>query len=131
MRVNVSVILTDEDKVLIMKRPDDDRHYPGCWGIPGGGMEDDDEGVEHTAQREMKEELGLDIHADSLLYSNKYKDILFLVVDAWLEEGASREPTLSKEATDFKWASLVELKGLEFTPFTKQRIIDYMSKGNE
>lgn len=132
MRVNVSVIIVDEDKVLIMKRPDHDKHYPGCWGIPGGGMDDGDESVAYTGEREVMEELGLDIHADKILDSNKYKDIVFIVMDGWLDENASRTPTMqSTEVADCKWASLSEVRKLDFTPYTKERIIKYMTANND
>lgn len=131
MKINVSIIVVDEDKVLIMRRPDTDRHFPGHWGIPGGGMDDSDDSIERTAEREVMEELGLEVNADKLIDSNKHGDVLFLVVDGWLEEGSNKIPTLSSEAADYKWASLSDIKKLEFTPFTKKRIIDYMSNGRD
>lgn len=36
-----------------------DKQLPGCWEIPGGGCDDDDESILHAVARELWEEVGL------------------------------------------------------------------------
>ena len=56
-----TVLITDfKGKLLLMRRRDNN-----CWGVPGGSMEPG-ESLEQTAQRETREETGLEIEKMSL-----------------------------------------------------------------
>ncbi|HEV7370658.1 NUDIX domain-containing protein [Arenibaculum sp.] len=64
-RVGVGAFVLDgEKRLLLVKRRRDPE--AGHWGLPGGKVEFL-ETVEAAAIREIKEELGLDIHLDRLL----------------------------------------------------------------
>ena len=54
-------LFNDEGKVLLQKRGDS-----GKWGFPGGAIELG-ETPEETADRELKEETGLDVEVESLI----------------------------------------------------------------
>jgi 8-oxo-dGTP diphosphatase len=55
-------------RVLLQHRTDDAPAYPDHWGMFGGGGEPEDEGSPiHTACRELREELGLDVTASELV----------------------------------------------------------------
>lgn len=60
------IILNKDNEVLLVK------YRNGTWGVPGGLMELE-ESVEEAAQREIKEEIGIEVHNLSLLgvYSGK------------------------------------------------------------
>ncbi len=60
------LIANDEGKIFVQKRSPDRRMFPGMWEIPGGHV-DGDETIEETIQREIKEELNLDV-TDILAY---------------------------------------------------------------
>ncbi|PNS14657.1 hypothetical protein CAC42_1679 [Sphaceloma murrayae] len=47
-----------EHRLLILQRAETDS-LPGCWELPGGGVEDDDESLKTALCREIKEETGL------------------------------------------------------------------------
>ena len=55
-----AIIVNDDGKVLISKRSKNKKEYPGVWEMPGGKF-DKDENVEQCIQREIKEELNIDI----------------------------------------------------------------------
>lgn len=61
----VRAIVLDEDKRILLVR----QHHDGkdIWMVPGGGIEDDENAAE-AAIREVKEETGLDIGIDGLLW---------------------------------------------------------------
>ncbi len=55
-----AVILSEDGKVLILKRSDSDRTAPGKFDLPGGRIEDG-ENIEDSLEREIKEELGIEV----------------------------------------------------------------------
>lgn len=126
MRINVSVIVVQDNKVLLMQRSLTDDYFAGAWGIPGGYMEDFENTLEETAKREVKEELGVDIIPDQILFNNRNNETetLYLVYTAKLanESDYPDGPKVSEEANDYKWASKEDLDILDFTPYTKDRL---------
>ena len=60
-------------ETLLLKRSDELKHMPGLWVFPGGKVEDSDEGDDDLQQarcgaaRELQEEAGLSLPAESLL----------------------------------------------------------------
>ena len=60
-------------EVLLLKRSEALKHMPGLWVFPGGKVEDSDEGDDDLQQarcgaaRELQEEAGLSLPAESLL----------------------------------------------------------------
>ncbi len=118
-----------------MQRSLTDDYCPGAWGIPGGYMEKEDNTLEDTAMREVKEELGVNISPKNVMFNNKNEDTdsLYIVYTAKLSDESDYPNgiTLSEEANDFKWADAADLEKLEFTPYTKDRlvkVIDSFSK---
>jgi 8-oxo-dGTP pyrophosphatase MutT (NUDIX family) len=126
MRINVSVIVTHNKQVLLMQRSLRDDYFPGAWGIPGGYMEPDEMYLEETAVRETMEELGIKIRPTGVIANNRNNetDTFYLVVSAELEnpDDYPDNITLSDEAHDFKWASIVDIDDLKFTPYTGDRV---------
>ena len=60
-------------ETLLLKRSDELKHMPGLWVFPGGKVEDSDEGDDDLEQarsgaaRELQEEAGLSLPAETLL----------------------------------------------------------------
>jgi 8-oxo-dGTP diphosphatase len=59
-----SVIITDSTGLFLVKRKRDP--FKGCWALPGGFHKCDEEIIEETAIREVKEETSLDILKEGL-----------------------------------------------------------------
>ena len=71
-----AIVIRQTDKgleTLLLKRSDELKHMPGLWVFPGGKVEDSDEGDDDLQQarcgaaRELQEEAGLSLPAESLL----------------------------------------------------------------
>ena len=133
MIVNVSAIISHKNKVLLMQRDINDKHFPGHWGVPGGGMEDEDATIEATAIREVFEEVGLKIKPTQIRYNNRYKDVIFIVVMAEVESDLAFEDKLntSDEVYKYEWVDLASIEGKEFTPFTKDRVVEVLNEISE
>lgn len=132
MRINVSVIVTHNKKVLLMQRSLTDDYCPGAWGIPGGYMEPDEVYLEETAVRETMEELGVKIKPTGIIANNRNNDTdsLYLVMSAELENPGDYPDNikLSDEANDFKWVGKNDIDDLEFTPYTADRVRKALSE---
>jgi 8-oxo-dGTP diphosphatase len=59
------VLINDEAKVLLQLRSSFEGLYPNWWTLPGGKVEEG-ETSEQAIRREVKEELGLDLHSCDL-----------------------------------------------------------------
>ncbi len=131
MKINVSVIVLHASKVLLMQRSLNDYYFAGAWGIPGGYMEDHELTLEETAKREVMEELGVEIVPEKILFNNRNNDTdsLYLVYEAKLKNSQDypHGPKVSEEANDYTWDTKEDLEKLEFTPYTKDRLLKVLS----
>lgn len=111
----VDFIITNEtkDKIYIQKRSATRKTYPNCWELPGGTLETG-EILSELIERELKEELNLDLvrineviyESDCMICDAKCAYTVFSIeVDGWknfkLEEG---------KADEFKWISKDEIE---------------------
>jgi 8-oxo-dGTP diphosphatase len=96
-KVGVAVIITKDDKVLLMKRKGP--HGTGTWTTPGGHL-DFGETPEQCGVREAKEEVGLDVV--DLRFRAFTNDIFESegqhYISIWMEgKSTSGEPTIAAE----------------------------------
>jgi 8-oxo-dGTP diphosphatase len=69
--VNVEVIVERDGRYLLIERSPDEDYGAGWMTLPGGKLEPgemDQQALECTAQRELKEEVDLDVALDNLRY---------------------------------------------------------------
>ena len=115
---SAATIVTHQGKVLIIKRGETAPWMPGKWNLPGGTT---DSGEHHsvTAEREMREEAGIDakvVHHTSVEHPD-YN------VHFYTTEVASPEVKLdAAENTEYKWVGLHELDQYDFVPDVKEAI---------
>ncbi len=110
----VAALIVREGRLLIARRPEG-RHMAGRWEFPGGKLEKG-ESPEDAVEREIREELGLDVRAgriyQAIAYSYPEKDVLLLFYAAAVVSG---EPRPIEEA-EIRWVTVAELDGYAFAP---------------
>jgi len=66
-----NIIVDDEGRILLVKRSENIRSYPGMWGLVSGYIEWG-ETVEDALKREAKEEIGVEI--EIVRFTGRYYD---------------------------------------------------------
>ena len=124
MVVIVKGIILHENKVLILKRANTDKINPGKWEFVGGKI-NFNEDLEDALKREVKEEASIDITVDDILYATNYKTNSNRndVVIVYKCHSLNNNVKLSKEHSEFKWATKEELRRLLY-----KQLIDDLEK---
>ena len=123
----VAVIQNNEGKYLICKMPMNRGVFPGQWGIPGGGM-DENETMEESLRREISEEVGLEISEIKPWYFRddvRIKKLReggeeeqYLIYLMFLCTGMG-EVKLNDEFEAYKWVSIEEAQGQDLNDATR------------
>lgn len=111
--VALNGIIVYEGKALIVQRASDDDIGAGTWECVGGKLEfGEDLGT--ALKREIKEEAGLDVDVDQVLYATTFKtsSTRQVVILTYLCRSSRREVTLYNEHSDYLWAAKEQLKAL-------------------
>jgi mutator protein MutT len=112
MIIVVAAIIRRGAEILITRRFDH-VHLPGLWEFPGGKVEPD-ESLEGALQREIREELGVDIsvHEEYFSVQHEYptKRMKLHFFNCTIHAG---EP-LPIEVADLKWVTPSELAAYPF-----------------
>ncbi len=116
--IGVGIIERDEDdKILIALRPND-AMLGGLWEFPGGKKEDNEK-IQQTVERELKEELGVEVKAYKELMSLKHTYSHFsITMHAWFCKLISGDPK-PKESQEVRWVSREELGKFPFPKANK------------
>lgn len=121
IHVAVGVIVNARGEILIALRPEHS-HQGGLWEFPGGKVEAG-ETVQQALQRELREELGLEIESlrDCVEIRHDYPDKSVLL-DVWWVDRFSGKP-LGREGQPIRWVAAHQLREYAF-PAANQPIID-------
>lgn len=120
--VGVKALITNEkNEILVLRNnPEQARHNPKHWDLPGGRIEGDDS-IETTLRKGVKEELGVDHieiieHFDTNIANLKiplHDDVVSLMMIVFrCKIPNNMEFKLSFEHLEYKWASVEEAKEL-------------------
>lgn len=111
--VAVKGLIINKGKVLIIKRAKDEKVNPGAWECVGGKLEFGED-LETALVRETKEEVGLAITVEKLLYATavKTKPNKQAVIIVYLCRSDEDTIILSHEHVEYKWATKTQLKKL-------------------
>ena len=137
------------DKVLILKRSEEEKEGPGLWTIPGGKVRADDRddsllipGISHKTWlgvperamlREIYEETGIKVDFVSLsptrekIYVRKDGTFTFLL-NFWAVCSPETIVKIGKESTDYRWVTEEELDTYEFIGNVKSDILAVLGK---
>ena len=118
--IGIGVVINSSDEILIAQRLQN-QSMGGMWEFPGGKQEKN-ELIERTIAREIKEEIGIDVHiGDKLIafdHAYTHKKFHFIVHICKIISGEPR-PIQSQQ---LKWVELVDLIQYPF-PAANSRII--------
>src|SRR5215213_7171567 len=114
----VPIIRRDDGRYLLCRKPANRGVFPGQWGLPGGGVEDD-ETIEDALRREVREELQLEIdtmrpvhfkgeHLEKL-YPDGRRETMYMVFLIYLCTVAGGDPVLNEELEAVAWVLPTEL----------------------
>lgn len=121
------LVMDKDDKVLMLKRREDDEFEPNVWGLAGGKIEEGED-PKTAAQRELKEEADLDIseleEVDVIENEDGSKSYYF---KASLKEGEDAV-VISEEHSEHGFFSAEELKTLPVIMRQNERFIQLVIK---
>lgn len=130
-RIVVAGIISKDNKILLLQRPENEEFYPGTWELPGGTRDFNEKSADALV-REVREETALNITAMNPISTFDYilekhdqivdtTQINFLA----MMNNPLQEPRVSLEHKEIQWFTVEEIKVLEkITLETKLSIIN-------
>lgn len=117
VHVAVAVIVGDDGRILVARRPDD-KHMGGLWEFPGGKIESGED-LPTALQRELQEELAIQVSEFTPLIciEHNYPDKKVLL-DTWVVSGIQGSP-VGNEGQPIRWVHKNELWELDFPAANK------------
>jgi len=97
------VVVTDPDgRVLVLRRSHTDPRRPLTWDLPGG-LVDQGEDPNVTAQRELQEETGLTADTLTLKSAGSRNEGEYVIMLTYLAHTAATDIKLSFEHDQYRW----------------------------
>jgi len=125
MKIVSSAIILENKKILLIKRSDDEKAFPGYWAGPGGKA-NEGETPEQAVTREAKEETNLEFKPKELIKIGQYMDRpLYRFYGDWSGDVKIQE----EEIADWKWYSYDEAIKLKLA-FDWREVIEILCKRN-
>lgn len=112
-RIAVKSFIVKDNKVLLLKRRQNDPHKAGTWDIPGGRLELGENPFEGI-KRETKEEtnLDIDVHMPLDIHHFTRDDGQQITMLIFLCNTPTNNITLSEEHTDHNWQPIENKENL-------------------
>lgn len=112
----VAVIVNEDNKILLLKRPDIPEIWmPNKWSLVGGGIEKG-ESPEKACKREIKEETDLEIDKFIKSFTIQRHNDSIEHVFACRFNGDDSEINLDKENVSYGWFDVSEMEFLDTVP---------------
>ncbi|MEQ9089997.1 MAG: A/G-specific adenine glycosylase [Balneola sp.] len=129
--IGVGIIEREDGKLLIALRPED-AMLGGLWEFPGGKQEKG-ESIQQTIERELKEELGVEVHAYKEFMNLKHTYSHFsITMHAWFCTLIQGYPK-PKSSQEIRWVERAELEEYPFPKANKvltERLMDDEGKSD-
>lgn len=117
-----SVVLID-GKIMLLRRPDTARSFPGCWSLCSGKREEGED-IRDTAAREIMEETGMEVSNIVRSLPPVYvreKDVIWEVY-GFLFDVRNQIPALNKENVEYRLVTVEEMEGLKLVDLTLEMV---------
>lgn len=120
-QIGVGIVMNENEEVLIALRPED-AMLGGMWEFPGGKQEEDEQ-IEQTVVRELKEELGIDIAIKKPFMKLDHAYSHFkITMHAYLCELQNGKPK-PQSSQEIRWIPIDELADYPF-PKANRKLTD-------
>ena len=128
MIVVVAAVIEQQNTFLVTQRPAG-THLAGLWEFPGGKLEQS-EAHAHGLQRELREELGVEVEVGDLEFytAHDYSD---RTVALYFYRCALAGPPIAVLGQQMRWVSREELPTLRFPPADEELIRRLVSMGSD
>lgn len=118
----VNLIILNEDKILLIKRAEDEDSHKGKWIIPEGGIKPN-ENKEEALKREIKEELNCAITWFKPFKEFEYKMPQRLVRATYFYGEIEGDIKLSEEHSAFGCFNIDQIKQLDIA-FNQKEVLE-------
>ena len=123
--VAVGLVFNGDGRVLIQRRPEDGL-LGGLWEFPGGKAEDG-ESMDDACQRELREEVGIEVAVEAPFYTLSHAYSHFkITLYAFRCRLVSGEAT-SEEGQPIKWVDVADLDDYAF-PRANRKLIEELER---
>jgi 8-oxo-dGTP pyrophosphatase MutT (NUDIX family) len=123
---SVCLIFNEENRLLLLKRRDDDHWMPSKYSLVGG-MANDNESRLNCILREVKEETSLILKNPKFCFDIIENDNL---ISVFIDRTQNNKIVLDEENTDYKWCTFQDLSKMDLVP-NIYYIILMLSKKNK
>jgi 8-oxo-dGTP diphosphatase len=121
-KIAVSAFIVKQNKLLVLKRSDDDNFLPGKWEVLGGGL-GIGESISQGVMREVMEEAGVKVTVGDIFGYFEFKDgkgrptvnLNFLCT---LDSVSDEVNVIKGEMQEARWLRLEDFEDVEFTSET-------------
>lgn len=112
--VGTGVAIVDGDEILLVRRANEPNK--GMWAVPGGKVEFG-ETLAEAATREVKEETGLLVQLDEIVWvgESMSEDHHIVLID-FLGQAVGGELRAADDATETRWVAIEDAYEMELTP---------------
>jgi mutator protein MutT len=119
----IAVIVNDDNKILLLKRADmKDIWMPGKWALVGGMIEKG-ETPQKAVEREINEEIGLEIDKFVKTFTIQRNPNSIEYIFACRYSGDPTDISLNEENTNYGWYDMDEMNYLDVVP----NLIEYVT----
>lgn len=127
-KIAASAAITNNNKILLLRRASDAKLFPNYWTFPSGGIEETDPSAEQAVIREVKEETSLDFKPSQKLgfyesIADNKRHFALVHLGSWSGKINRQE----SEVSDFRWCTYDEAKKLKLA-FAYKQVIEDLKK---